>query len=153
MPAVTCLQVFTAVKTRLAALGAWWAARDAAGAIFYGRRAPNGAVPPYVVVNIGETQPMELESDGCAAQFLSLEILGVAIGPTDAAAIDTELLKMDPSPSDPDASLVLGDGNKVSGMFPEGSRLQMIGELRDGGKDQFSVGRRWRLNVTSGPGL
>jgi hypothetical protein len=145
--AVTPLDLLAAVTARLPALGAWWST----AAIHFGRRPPNAAEPPYVVVAIREATPAANESDGCALQTFDLEIVGRAIGPADAATISGELVKLDPAPSDPTAGLSLTPPSKIVLAKPLGGKLEMLADLV-GGNDQYSIGRAWQVLAASATG-
>ncbi len=146
MPAAMPLDVFAAVRPVLVALGGWWATAT----IHFGRRPPNGAMPPYVVGNVDETKPAVVESDGAAVQEFALEIVGRSVGPDDAAAMNEQFPRFDAPASNPSGGIDLTPC-KVTLVTPDGSRLKVLNELVEG-NDQYAVGRRWLLTVASTPG-
>lgn len=137
--AVTELEVFAAVKARIVAAAGWFTGVP----IHFGRRAPNAAAAPYVVVAVEEQDGDDIESDGAAAQRFLVEIAVRSTGPEDAESAAAALVSLDPRWNASDPGLTLTDTDKkVNACQPRSGRLRLIEKLKSG-KDQYIVSRRW----------
>lgn len=144
MPAVTELEIFTAVKATIAAANGNWLSQDA---VYFNRRPPNSALTAgasYVVIAVEEKdEDPDVESDGAVSQCFAVEIAARVNGADDANEATPALVELDPLWTDTDAGIDLGIADHgVNHVIPRTGRLRLIEPLRSG-DDQYTATRRW----------
>lgn len=147
--AVTELEVFTAVKAKLAGVGGWFATEQVK--FHFGRRPPNAAPPPYVVIAVEEQDADDFESDGAVAQKFMAEIAVRAVGPEDAEAAMLLLVQCEPRWYLSDHGVDLADTDKCvvpGGVMPKTGKLRLIEPLL-AGEDQYTLSRRWEIHTAA----
>lgn len=147
MALVTELEVFTAVASAIGtATGNWLQGKD----VYFGRRSPNGANPPHVVVAVEEQENEGPDSDGDCQQVFVVEIMAKAVGPDDTASMNEAIVELDPVWSSDSPGLTLADTDKgVTCVVPKPGKLRLIEQLRDGGQDQYTATRRWEVRTAA----
>ncbi len=147
--AVTSLELFTAIKAKVAAQAGVLATMP----VHFGRRPPNAVRPvtgndtPYMIVAIEEHDDAEVESDGAVAQIFDVEMAIRTVGPDDAAAANAALVALDPAwYSNAHGVTLTDDEKRVVGVLPKTGKLRLIEPLKDGGQDQYSATRRWEVH-------
>lgn len=146
MPAVTELDVFTAVRAKLLAAGGWFAAESLK--FHFGRRPPNAAEPPYAVIAVEEAEDNEPESDGAVAQKFAAEIAIRAVGPEDAQAATAALVAAEPRWHLPHGMTLPGADQSISGVMPRSGKLRLLEALM-AGADQYTAARRWEIHTAA----
>lgn len=141
--AVTELDVFTAVKAKLAAAGGWFASEGVK--YHFGRRPPNANDAPYVVIAVEEQESDDVESDGAIAQKFTVEIAVQTVGPADAEAATALLVTIDPRWGARNHGVNIEDTDKgVVAVVPKRGGLKLIEPLK-AGEDQYAATRRWEV--------
>lgn len=141
--AVTELEIFAAVKANLVTVGGWFTLENVA--YHFGRRAPNAAEPPYVVIAVDEQNSDDVESDGAIAQRFTVEIAVRCVGPADAESATALLVQCDPRWGANPPGVNIADTDKaVCAVFPRRGGLKLIQPLK-GGEDQYAATRRWEI--------
>lgn len=148
MAAVTELEIFTAIKAKIAAVANGWLAGKR---VDFGRRPPNGTNPPYVVIAVEEQDDEDIESDGDVAQTFIAELAAKSVGPDDAEDASLAVAQLDPTWTDAsDGGVTLADTDHgVVAVIPKSGRLRLIEPLRDGGQDQYTATRRWEISTAA----
>lgn len=141
--AVTELEVFTAVRAKLASVGGWFASE--AVKFHFARRPPNAADAPYVLIAVDELDSDDVESDGATAQRFAVEIAVLAVGPEDAESATALLVACEPKWYAADSGVTISDTDKgVTGVMPKTGKLKLIDPLI-GGEDQYTATRKWEI--------
>lgn len=147
MAAVAEIEVFTAIKLKLAVATGWLSGKT----VYFGRRSPNGANPSYVVVAVEEQDTDDIESDGSIAQRFLCEMAVKSVGPDDAEDAALAVTELDPTWTlEGDGGVTLTDTDHgVVAVVPKSGKLRLIEPLRDGGQDQYTATRRWEIHTAA----
>lgn len=147
---VSELDIFTSARAKMLLLGGWFAAEQVK--FHFGRRPPNAAGPPLVVIAVEESTDPDVESDGGVEQKFDVEIAVYAVGPDDAAAAAAQLATIDPRWYSADHGFTLpGTDQSIVAVYPKRGSLRLIEPLR-GGEDQYVAKRRYEFQTAAQTG-